>query len=238
MDSSPKLLWDDPSLYSESCGVMDPTIRDLDQQIMLNDMILCANGGMPYLDPALQGNPPPVSDNSWQQYYENGFEGGSLPPSSTHPSHTQTSAGNSQMMMDANAKLCDRSRGQPQAPSSENRTSHHPSARAPYHHGAARRSESNGSSKGTSCSSASASATSTAAATSISANSPPKSAPGNQNQDPEPPDRHLDLTQRDMSTAMRQVAAMGNHLRNAAHEQRKMVDDTLSQWTGSEMTRL
>lgn len=62
MDSSPKLMWDDPSLYTESCGVMDPTIRDLDQQILLNDMILCANGGMPYMsqDPALQGNPPPA----------------------------------------------------------------------------------------------------------------------------------------------------------------------------------
>ncbi|KAK8058499.1 hypothetical protein PG994_008947 [Apiospora phragmitis] len=62
MDSSPTLMWDDPTLYSGSRGVMDPTIRDLDQQIILNDMILCANGGMPYLsqDPALQVNHPPV----------------------------------------------------------------------------------------------------------------------------------------------------------------------------------
>lgn len=63
MDSSPKITWDDPDLYSESSGIIDTTIRDLDQQIILNDMILCANGGIPYMsqDTALQGNPPEVS---------------------------------------------------------------------------------------------------------------------------------------------------------------------------------
>ncbi|KAK8035218.1 hypothetical protein PG993_010213 [Apiospora rasikravindrae] len=63
MDSSTKLLRDDPSLYSGSCGVVDTTIQDLDQQIILNDMILFANGGMPYMyqDPAglSSNNPPP-----------------------------------------------------------------------------------------------------------------------------------------------------------------------------------
>lgn len=53
-----------------------------------------------------------------------------------------------------------------------------------------------------------------------------------------PPERHLELTQRDMPEATRQVAEMGNHLRNAAHEQRKMVEDTLKHWRGSTTTRV
>ncbi|KAK6823623.1 hypothetical protein PG995_006460 [Apiospora arundinis] len=58
INSSPNLLWNDAALYSGSCGVTDPTIRELDQQIILSDMILSANGGIPYMiqDPGLQSN--------------------------------------------------------------------------------------------------------------------------------------------------------------------------------------
>ncbi|KAK7937466.1 uncharacterized protein PG986_014334 [Apiospora aurea] len=62
INSSPNLLRDGPTLYSGSCGVTDPIIRELEQQIILNDMILSANGGIPYMpqDPALQSNPSAV----------------------------------------------------------------------------------------------------------------------------------------------------------------------------------
>lgn len=62
-----KLLYDDPTHYPDSCGVMDThtAVCNLDQQIILNDMILAANGVMPYpfqqSDPSLQqNNPPPL----------------------------------------------------------------------------------------------------------------------------------------------------------------------------------
>ena len=48
------------------------------------------------------------------------------------------------------------------------------------------------------------------------------------------PERDSDLTQRDMHSAMKELAEMGSHLRNVAHQQRMMVDDTLQEWTGTE----
>ncbi|KAK7935904.1 hypothetical protein PG985_001399 [Apiospora marii] len=312
MDSSPKLVWDDPGIYTESCGDMDPTIRDLDQQIILNDMILCANGGIPYIsqDPVLQVNPPPVFDNSWQ-LYQNEFDGSSSLPwaLAQPPQQTQAAASSSQMMM-MDANLCDRSRGPPPAPLSENPRSHHPRARAPVHNYATGRgSMSTGSSDGASCSagtpaSASASATTSTSATSQEPRRNPNVNPANRRAAKTQQKKQLyhyhqqqqhgrmladtqaaaaahhreavtaskaeaeevaartaaakaeaeadavaartatvtgspeRKKQRDMPEAMRQVAEMGDQLRNAAHEQRKMVDDTLNQWRGNPVSRV
>ncbi|KAK8012840.1 hypothetical protein PG991_010215 [Apiospora marii] len=312
MDSSPKLVWDDPGIYTESCGDMDPTIRDLDQQIILNDMVLCANGGIPYIsqDPVLQVNPPPVFDDSWQ-LYQNEFDGSSSLPwaLAQPPQQTQAAASSSQMMM-MDANLCDRSRGTPPAPLSENPRSHHPRARAPVYN-YARGSVSTGSSDGTSCSAgtpASASATTLTSATSQEPRRNPNVNPANRRAATTQQKKQLyhyhqqqqhgrmladtqaaaaahhreavtaskaeaeevaartaaakaeaeadavaartatataavtgspeRKKQRDMPEAMRQVAEMGDQLRNAAHEQRKMVDDTLNQWRGNPVSRV
>ncbi|KAK8029450.1 hypothetical protein PG993_010741 [Apiospora rasikravindrae] len=69
INTSAKLIWEGATLYAGSCEATDPTIRELDQQIIHNDIILFANGGVPYMPqgPALPNTPPAV-DNGWQPY--------------------------------------------------------------------------------------------------------------------------------------------------------------------------
>ncbi|KAK8869191.1 hypothetical protein PGQ11_007769 [Apiospora arundinis] len=120
MEFSTKLLLEDPILYSMNCGVMDSTIHNLDQQIILNDILLFANGGMPYWfqDPIPQ-NHPSALDNSWQ-FYQNVLK--DIPISTPCLSQTAAAATGSHIA----TELCDRTTALPPIPDTRN------SARPPY----------------------------------------------------------------------------------------------------------
>ncbi|KAK8856101.1 hypothetical protein PGQ11_012013 [Apiospora arundinis] len=293
MDSSERPLCDDQALYSDTCGEMDAAIRDLDQQIILNDMILCANGGMPYMmqqqDSTLQPNGPSqhMYDDSWQ-FYQDGFEPvqSSLTSSTLHDQQqvaaAAATAAGSQMMM-AESNHYGRSRAQPPLRETRRSGGHPPNRSAAGEGGDSSTSSSNGSTSESSSStgtgssfgdwgatpvpriprnsrralttqqkkqqyhhiqqqqyqrrlddSRAAAAAATAAVTSATHQAAAEAAAEAARTTTKQPERDVDLRGRDMPSAMKELAEMGDHLRNVAHQQRLMVDDTVHEWSGTE----
>ncbi|KAK8031370.1 hypothetical protein PG990_001104 [Apiospora arundinis] len=285
MDSSERPLCDDQALYSDTCGEMDAAIRDLDQQIILNDMILCANGGMPYMmqqqDSTLQPNDP-LSAHDGFEPVQSSLTSSTLHDQQQVAAAAATAAG-SQMMM-AESNHYDRSRAQPPLRETRRSGGHPPNRSAAGEGGDSSTSSSNGSTSESSSSSTgtgssfgdwgatpvpriprnsrralttqqkkqqyhhiqqqqyqrrlddsrAAAAAATAAVTAATHQAAAEAAAEAARTTTKQPERDVDLRGRDMPSAMKELAEMGDHLRNVAHQQRLMVDDTVHEWSGTE----